>query len=74
MLCSRDKYLCIYTARMSPADNRSSALQCFEHNKAIEICNGLMFHFFCLGLSDMYVVRPTILEVVTSTSNQYSSK
>ena len=72
MLCSRDKYLCIYTARISPTDNGSSAQQCFEHGKAIEIRNGIMFHFFCLGLSDTYVVRPTILEVVTSTSNQNS--
>ena len=36
----------IYTACTSPTPNGSSALQCFEHSNAIEICNGIMFDFY----------------------------
>ena len=36
----------IYTARMSPALNGSSALQRFERSNAIEIHNGIMFDFY----------------------------
>ena len=34
---------CIYTARLSPALNESSEIQCFEHSDAIEICDGIIF-------------------------------
>ena len=36
----------IYTVRMSPALNRSSALWRFERSNAIEICNEIMFSFY----------------------------
>ena len=36
----------VYTASMSPALNRSSALQHFERSNAIEIRNGIMFDFY----------------------------
>ena len=36
----------VYTARMSPALNGSSALQRFERSNAIEIRNGIMFDFY----------------------------
>ena len=35
-----------YTARMSPAFNRSSALERFEHSNEIEIHNRIMFDFY----------------------------
>ena len=35
----------IYTARISPALNKSAALECFECSNAIEIRNGRMFDF-----------------------------
>ena len=31
---------------MSPTQKGSSALQCFKHGNAIEICNGIMFDFY----------------------------
>ena len=37
MLCKHIRYLCIYTVRMSPTLNGSSALQCFKHSNAITI-------------------------------------
>ena len=36
----------VYTARMSPALNRSSALERFECSSAIKIRNGKMFDFY----------------------------
>ena len=36
----------VYTVRMSPALNGSSALQRFECGNAIEIRNGIMFDFY----------------------------
>ena len=36
----------IYTARMSPAFNGSSALEHFERSNEIEIHNGIMFDFY----------------------------
>ena len=44
----------VYTARMNPALNGSSALERFERGNAIEICNGIMFDFYP-GLAHMYV-------------------
>ena len=35
----------IYTARMSPTLNGSSALQCFKRGNVIEMCNRIMFDF-----------------------------
>ena len=57
---------------MNPTLKGNSALQRFEHGSTIETHNRIMFDFF-LGLPHMYVVRPTLLEVTTSTSEQYSS-
>ena len=34
---------------MSPALNGSSAVRCFEHSDAIEICNGIILDFY-MGL------------------------
>ena len=45
----------VYTARMSPALNGSSALQRFERSNAIEIRNGIMF--------DLYPGLPHILNI-----------
>ena len=39
------RYSCIYAARMSPALNRSSALQRFKRGNTIEKRNGMMFNF-----------------------------
>ena len=36
----------IFAACMSPAFNGSSVLQCFECGNMVEICNGIMFHFY----------------------------
>ena len=36
----------IYPARMSPALNGSSVLQCFERSNTVEICNGITFDFY----------------------------
>ena len=46
------RYLCIYSARMSPALNGNSALQHFKRGNAVEIHNGIMFDFY-LGLSHL---------------------
>ena len=43
----------VYTVRMSPALNISSALQLFERSNAIEIRNGIMFDFYP-GLPHMH--------------------
>ena len=42
MLCRLIRYLCIYTARMSPALNGNPALQHFECDNVIGICNGII--------------------------------
>ena len=47
--CALGKLINVYTARMSPALNGSSALQRFECSNAIEIRNRIMFDFY-LGL------------------------
>ena len=31
---------------MSPTLKGSSAIQCFEHSDAIEICDGIIFNFY----------------------------
>ena len=36
----------VYSARMSPALNRSSALQCFKCGNTIKICNRVRFDFY----------------------------
>ena len=43
----------VYTVHMSPALNRSSALEHFERSNAIKIHNGIMFDFY-LELPHMY--------------------
>ena len=48
----------IYTARMSPALNESSALECFECSNAIELRNEIMFDFYP-GLPHMYAKPDT---------------
>ena len=45
-LCKRGKYWWVYPARMSPALNESSMLQCFECSNASEIRNGIMCDFY----------------------------
>ena len=45
---------CIYAVHMSPALNRTSALQLFKHSNAIEICNRIMLNF-CLGLPHLTI-------------------
>ena len=45
-------------AHMSPALNESSVLQRFEHGKAVEIRNGVMFN---LPMTATYVVQVGIL-------------
>ena len=46
----------IYTARMSPVLNGSTALQRFERSKAIEIQNRIMFNFYP-GLPHMHAME-----------------
>ena len=41
---------------MTPALNRSSALQHFEHGNGVEICNGIMFDFYP-GLPHMKLLK-----------------
>ena len=48
----------IYTERMSPALNKSSALECFECSNVIKIRNGIVFDFY-LGLPHMYAKPDT---------------
>ena len=36
----------VYTVCMSPALNRSSALECYKRSNAIKICNRIMFDFY----------------------------
>ena len=49
------RHLHIYEARMSPALNRSSATQLFEHSDATEIRNGIIFDFYTgLPYMDVY--------------------
>ena len=43
----------INAVHMSPAHNRILALNCFECNNVVKICNGIMFDF-CPGLPYMY--------------------
>ena len=47
------RYSCICKACMSPAVNRSSAIQRFKHSNAIEIHDGITFDFYT-GLSHIY--------------------
>ena len=47
----------VYTARMSPTLNGSSALQPFKHGNAIEMRNRIMFDFYP-GLEHIYVYTP----------------
>ena len=53
MLCTLIRQWCSFTAHMSPTLNGSSALQHFKRGKAVEICNGIMFHFYP-GLPHIY--------------------
>ena len=55
----------IYTARMSPALNGSSALQRFKRSNASEICNRIMFHFY-LGLPylSFNLINPALIKQV----------
>ena len=46
MLYRLIRYSCIYEANMSPALNRSSAMQRFKGSNAIEICDGITFDFY----------------------------
>ena len=48
----------VYTERMSPTLNESSALEHFECSNTIEIRNGIMFNFYP-GLPDMYAKPDT---------------
>jgi len=48
-MCKRVKYSWVYTVRVSPTRNGSTALQRFERGNAIAIRNGIMFDFY-LGL------------------------
>ena len=43
--CSEDYLINLHSA-MSPTLNGSAALQHFEHDKTVEICNGMMFDFY----------------------------
>ena len=53
VLCKLMNTWYVYTARMSPTLNGSSALQRFERSNAIEISNTIMFDFYP-GLPHMY--------------------
>ena len=66
-LCKRASYSWVYTVRMSPTRNGSTALQCFECGNALEIHNGIMFDFY-LGLPhiESSTVSPTT-SITTST-------
>ena len=55
----------VYTARMSPTLNGSSALQCFERNNVIEIRNGIMFDFYP-GLPHMHILVHELVSVLES--------
>ena len=68
-LCKPINICHVYTVRMSPALNGSSALQCFERSNAIEIHNRIMFDFYP-ALPHMYMVvldSNTVEPLLTTT-------
>ena len=60
-LCRLFSYSRIYEAHMSPALNRSSAIQCFQHSDSIEISDGIIFDLYT-GLPRMVVYCTCSLE------------
>ena len=55
----------VYTVRMSPALNGSSAVERFKHGNAIELCNRIMFDFYP-GLPHLCILY-VYIHVHTST-------
>ena len=57
MLYRLIRYSYIYEVHMSPALNRSSAMQHFKGSNAIEICDGITFDFYTgLPHMDIYML------------------
>ena len=53
MCCVKVSSIHDFTKHMSPTRNGSTALQRFKRGNAIEMRNGIMFHFYP-GLPHMY--------------------
>ena len=66
------RYSYMYEAHMSPTLNRSSAIQRFEGNDVIEICDRLTFDFYT-GLPHVWGIHASMLCIRALPLNQSSN-